>query len=34
MIVATALAETSAVVTADEDILDWAGILQRVDARR
>lgn len=34
MIVATALAETSAVVTADEGILDWAGMLQRVDARR
>lgn len=34
MIVATALAEASAVVTADEDILDWRGMLQRVDARR
>jgi len=34
IIVATALAETSAVVTADEDILDWRGTLQRVDARR
>lgn len=34
MIVATALAETSAVVTGDEEILDWGGALQRIDARR
>ena len=34
MIVATALAETSAVVTGDEEILDWRGTLQRIDARR
>lgn len=34
MIVATAVTETSAVVTADEDILEWSGTLQRVDARR
>ncbi|MBV9834958.1 MAG: type II toxin-antitoxin system VapC family toxin [Alphaproteobacteria bacterium] len=33
IIVATALAETSAVVTADEDILDWRGTVERVDAR-
>ncbi|MBX3498664.1 MAG: type II toxin-antitoxin system VapC family toxin [Alphaproteobacteria bacterium] len=34
MIVATALAETSAVVTGDEEILEWRGTLQRLDARR
>jgi PIN domain nuclease of toxin-antitoxin system len=34
IIVATALVEASAVVTADEAILDWRGSLQRVDARR
>lgn len=34
MIVATALAQTSTVVTADEEILNWRGTLQRLDARR
>ena len=34
MIVATAVTETSSVVTADEEILDWRGTLQRPDARR
>ena len=34
MIVATALTETSVVVTGDEEILDWRGALQRIDARR
>ena len=33
-IIATALASSAALVTADSSILDWAGELSRVDARR
>jgi PIN domain nuclease of toxin-antitoxin system len=34
LIVGTALAEQATLLTADEEILDWPGQLQRQDARR
>ncbi|MFO1037145.1 MAG: type II toxin-antitoxin system VapC family toxin [Geminicoccaceae bacterium] len=33
LIVATALHEQASIITSDRQILDWAGILERIDAR-